>query len=249
MPRTLVAMHLGVRHALSQIVEVPVAEHRITRTPQQQDGHREVANTFGDSLQCRRARVIRAHGNVLDEIPHRCSARGTAIRRPKGASDAVRHARAAQRCRDAQEDREDDGVKRPHRTETSRGDHMRNPAVTWLVHRRVGQYDSAHLRAVLYNPPERDGTTPVVGENDDRSIDAQRGGHPAKVIDALRQTPPRRQPLTEAHAQVIDRHHPHVARRGRHDSTPQIRPGGVSMNGQNSESRLGDSIVQHMPRT
>jgi hypothetical protein len=86
-----------------------------------------------------------------------------------------------------------------------------------------------------------------VGENDDRSIDAKRGGHPAKVIYALRQPPLRRQPLAEAHAKVIHRHDSHVARRGRHDSTPQIRPGGVSMDGQNSESRPLHSIVQHMP--
>ena len=147
-PSAFISMHLCLRHTLAQIVEVAVTEHRITRTPQQQDRHIQPAHAFRDAIQRRRTRMTRAHRDVFDEIPHGSSSIGSLERRPEGPPDVFGHTRPTQRSRDAYEDRKSDGVERSHGSKPCRGNDMRNSAVLGLVHRGVGQDHASHLRTM-----------------------------------------------------------------------------------------------------
>ena len=245
-------MYLCLRHALSQVGEVAIAEDRVSRAPHQQRGYVKVANPVGHCRQGRVAGMARAHGNVLDEITDGRATIGRRIRRMECASHSSRHPRAAQRGGDAQKDGQPHGVERTHRAEACRGNDLRDATVRRLMHRRVGEYKPAHLSSMGQCPAQRNGSAPVMRENHDRSFNSQGCRHSSKVIDALSQAPLSRDALTEAHSEVVDRHHPHIGRRRLEHAAPQVGPRRIAMDRKNCQSWLFTSAcgirVEQMPR-
>ena len=92
MPGALEAVHVRVRQAVDEVVEVAVAEDRVAGSPQQQRGDVQGPQALGDPVELGGGGVARVDGDVRDEAADPTAAGGVGV----GGAEAVLD-RAAQR--------------------------------------------------------------------------------------------------------------------------------------------------------
>ncbi len=97
-------------------------------------------------------------------------------------------------------------------------------------------------------PTQRDRPTPVVGDRDDRPLDAHRVGELAQIVDSSRQPTNPSAALGEAHVELVDGDHAHTVGRRAHEIPEQVRPRRIAVHAQHCEVCFVNLVVEHMPR-
>ena len=235
-PSLLVAMDIRVRHPCAQVAEVTVGEDWIVRAPCQQDGHIERADSLGDGVKGRGARMFGRERDVGDEIADGRATRCIRVRRSERASDICGHM-ARHQGRATQEG----GRATRHRVEQGprprQSDERGSRGALGLVHRGVGEHDAREHVAVRQCPAQGDGTAPVMRDRDDGPADPQGIGQSAEVRHAVHQTTHPSGTVGVAHADLVDGDHAPVLGRLRKESPPEVGPRGVAVHGEEGDAR------------
>jgi hypothetical protein len=88
-----------------------------------------------------------------------------------------------------------------------------------------------------------------MGHYDDRTGDVERPRCGIEIIDPLGEPPSFPRTFREAHVEMVYGNNPDVGRGGCNHASPHVGPGWIAVHAQESDSRVGYPIVQHMPRT
>ena len=240
-------MAIGMRHSLRQVEREVVVEHRIARTPGQEHRHAQGADALGDASDSTRRGMCGVEGNIGDELGDGPTIPPTPIR---GAVSVTRHARHAppgerERAIDehlrAPADEAGDGSGRREADECGRPTSRR--------HGNTGgaEHNAGHSIAVGHDPPERDGSAPVVGRSDDGTVHVQRLDHVTQVGDTFRKRPRLRKSIREAHAELIDCDDPVAVAKACHKTAPKERPCRVAVHADDGGKRMLGPAVEHVP--
>ena len=165
-----IALHVGLRQPVEEIVEVALGEHRVPRSPQQQGRNiGQLGQALGHVRRARLGSGDRARAGCrprsprpLAGPPHRGRERpGRGGPRAAGPAGTAQRPRGRTPACERTPGRAVDG-------DSGQPDQSRRRGRRVVVHRRVGQHDPGQPVAVAQRPAERDRPAPVVRDSDHR---------------------------------------------------------------------------------
>ena len=223
----------GVRKSCGQVGCEVVVEHRVARSPRQEDRSVDGRQPLGDFGQRRLRRVSGAQRNVGDEVGDRSARRRRAVRGTECLSVDLGDASSRQPDRALDEGRCAAADRVEQRGRRSQTDHPGRRPTVGHGDAGVAQDQPSDLVWVLHCPAHRDRSTPVVGGEHERCSrrESERDDEIVEVADTL-DVSARLGSVAVAHAELIDGDHSVRGVEATQEAGPGVPPGGVAVHTQ-----------------
>ncbi len=260
MPRALEAVHVGLRKAVDEVVEVAVAEDRILGAPEQQRRDLELRYLCGDPLQFGEALVSGVDRDVGDEGADAATPCRRAVRRAVSVLHGRIEGRGGEPQRRFEEGAGVNGGCRQQAARAGNPQRGRNGHPGGLVNGGVEQHHTRDGGRMVDGPAERYDAAPVVTERYDGAIEIEGVGERSEVGDSLGQRTRHPGAFRVPHLELVHRDDtPGCAirlggtHRLREQAAPEIGPRGVAVHSQNrsrdrnAQSRERRAVVEKVP--